>query len=149
VVCSTGARYLARCLDALRAQRDAPRSDVTVVSDPAIDGIEDFEGHTFHTSRWDYEYTGGDPLGAPLDKLADKRVGIIGTGATSVQCVPHLAPACQVVALTARSPQELVERLVGQTGLVDTGRPQPRDPLLGADAENALRRAKRNAGVSA
>ena len=61
---------------------------------PGIPGIEDFEGHSFHTSRWDYDYTGGDPEGAPMDKLADKRVAIIGTGATSVQCVPHLAPAC-------------------------------------------------------
>ena len=43
------------------------------------------------TSRWDYEYTGGDPSGALMTKLADKKVGIIGTGATSVQCVPHLA----------------------------------------------------------
>ena len=34
-----------------------------------------FAGHSFHTSRWDYDYTGGDPSGAPMDKLADKRVG--------------------------------------------------------------------------
>jgi cation diffusion facilitator CzcD-associated flavoprotein CzcO len=52
---------------------------------PGIPGIELFKGHSFHTSRWDYDYTGGDPAGAPMDKLADKRVGIIGTGATSVQ----------------------------------------------------------------
>src|SRR3954468_18188867 len=58
---------------------------------PGIAGIEQFKGHSFHTSRWDYDYTGGDPLGAPMHGLADKRVGIIGTGATSVQCVPHLA----------------------------------------------------------
>ncbi|MEM1436772.1 MAG: NAD(P)/FAD-dependent oxidoreductase, partial [Pseudomonadota bacterium] len=58
---------------------------------PGIPGIETFKGHSFHTSRWDYDYTGGDPRGAPLDKLGDKRVAIIGTGATSVQCVPHLA----------------------------------------------------------
>ena len=48
-------------------------------------------GHAFHTSRWDYAYTGGDPAGAPMDRLAGKRVAIIGTGATAVQCVPHLA----------------------------------------------------------
>ena len=56
---------------------------------PGIPGIERFRGHTFHTSRWDYDYTGGDPR--QLDNCADKRVGIIGTGATAVQCVPHLA----------------------------------------------------------
>ncbi|MFX8689077.1 cyclohexanone monooxygenase, partial [Acinetobacter baumannii] len=56
---------------------------------PGIPGIETFRGHTFHTSRWDYAYTGGTAEGN-LTGLADKRVGIIGTGATSVQCVPHL-----------------------------------------------------------
>src|SRR5262249_31708582 len=61
---------------------------------PGIPGIEPFGGHSFHTSRWDYAYTGGDPEGAPMDRLADKRVAIIGTGATSVQCVPHLAASC-------------------------------------------------------
>lgn len=56
---------------------------------PGIPGIEKFEGHTFHTSRWDYGYTGGDADGG-LTGLKDKQVGIIGTGATSIQCVPHL-----------------------------------------------------------
>src|SRR5215469_15927333 len=58
---------------------------------PGITGIGTFGGHSFHTSRWDYAYTGGSPEGAPMDPLADKRVAIIGTGATAVQCVPHLA----------------------------------------------------------
>jgi hypothetical protein len=57
---------------------------------PGIPGIGSFRGHSFHTSRWDYNYTGGDYRGAPMDKLADKRVGLLGTGATAVQCVPHL-----------------------------------------------------------
>jgi cyclohexanone monooxygenase len=61
---------------------------------PGIKGIRDFKGHTFHTSRWDYAYTGGGPEGG-LDKLSDKRVGVIGTGATSVQCVPHLMLHCK------------------------------------------------------
>ena len=59
---------------------------------PGIPGIETFGGHCFHTSRWDYDYTGGDPAGAPLAELADKRVGIIGTGATAVQCIPPPGP---------------------------------------------------------
>jgi cyclohexanone monooxygenase len=62
---------------------------------PGLSGIDDFEGHSFHTSRWDYTYTGGDESGAPMTELADKRVGIIGTGATAVQCIPHLAKACR------------------------------------------------------
>lgn len=57
---------------------------------PGIPGITEFRGHTFHTSRWDYGYTG-----ERLEQLADKRVGIIGTGATAVQCVPHLGAAAQ------------------------------------------------------
>jgi cyclohexanone monooxygenase len=74
---------------------------------PGLPGIQDFKGHSFHTSRWDYEYTGGDPLGAPLDKLADKRVAIIGTGATAVQCVPHLAPACGQLFVFQRTPSSV------------------------------------------
>ena len=54
---------------------------------PDIPGIETFAGHAFHTSRWDYGYTGGSAT-EPMTKLSDKRVGIIGTGATAIQCVP-------------------------------------------------------------
>jgi cyclohexanone monooxygenase len=74
---------------------------------PGIPGIESFEGHSFHTSRWDYDYTGGDPLGAPMTGLADKRVGIIGTGATSVQCVPHLARATKELYVFQRTPSSV------------------------------------------
>jgi len=74
---------------------------------PGIPGIETFEGHAFHTSRWDYAYTGGDPDGAPMDRLADKRVAIIGTGATSVQCVPHLAGACGELFVFQRTPSSV------------------------------------------
>ena len=74
---------------------------------PGIPGIESFAGHSFHTSRWDYDYTGGDPRGASLDKLADKRVAIIGTGATSVQCVPHLARACGTLYVCQRTPSSV------------------------------------------
>jgi cation diffusion facilitator CzcD-associated flavoprotein CzcO len=74
---------------------------------PGIPGITTFEGHTFHTSRWDYDYTGGDPAGAPMDKLRDKRVGIIGTGATSVQCVPYLARACGELFVFQRTPSSI------------------------------------------
>lgn len=74
---------------------------------PGIPGIEDFKGHSFHTSRWDYDYTGGNPEGAPLNKLKDKRVGIIGTGATAVQCVPHLARACKELYVFQRTPSSI------------------------------------------
>jgi cation diffusion facilitator CzcD-associated flavoprotein CzcO len=74
---------------------------------PGLPGIHDFRGPSFHTSRWDYELTGGDHLGAPLDKLADKRVAIIGTGATSVQAVPHLARACRELFVFQRTPSSI------------------------------------------
>ena len=74
---------------------------------PGIDGIETFQGHSFHTSRWDYDYTGGDPDGAPLDRLRDKRVGIIGTGATAVQCIPHLARSAQELYVFQRTPSSI------------------------------------------
>ncbi|HEX3565320.1 MAG TPA: NAD(P)/FAD-dependent oxidoreductase [Acidimicrobiales bacterium] len=74
---------------------------------PGIPGIDEFQGHSFHTSRWDYDYTGGDPFGSPLDKLADKRVAIIGTGATAVQCVPHLARAAETLYVFQRTPSSV------------------------------------------
>jgi cation diffusion facilitator CzcD-associated flavoprotein CzcO len=77
---------------------------------PGIPGIEKFKGHSFHTSRWDYEYTGGSPEGAPLSKLADKRVAIIGTGATAVQAVPHLARAAAVLYVCQRTPSSVDAR---------------------------------------
>jgi cation diffusion facilitator CzcD-associated flavoprotein CzcO len=74
---------------------------------PGIAGIESFKGHSFHTSRWDYDYTGGDPQGAPMLKLADKRVGVIGTGATSVQCVPYLSRASKELYVFQRTPSSV------------------------------------------
>jgi cyclohexanone monooxygenase len=70
---------------------------------PGIPGIETFRGRTFHTSRWDYEYTGGDESGG-LTGLADKRVGIIGTGATAIQVVPHLAQSAKQLYVFQRTP---------------------------------------------
>ncbi|MGH3258933.1 MAG: flavin-containing monooxygenase [Streptosporangiaceae bacterium] len=74
---------------------------------PGIPGLQTFEGHAFHTSRWDYAYTGGDPDGAPMDRLTGKRVAIIGTGATSIQCVPHLAQACGDLLVVQRTPSSV------------------------------------------
>jgi cation diffusion facilitator CzcD-associated flavoprotein CzcO len=74
---------------------------------PGIPGIETFRGHSFHTSRWDYAYTGGDPEGALMTGLADKRVGIIGTGATAVQCVPHLARSAGELFVFQRTPSSI------------------------------------------
>ena len=74
---------------------------------PGIPGIDKFRGHAFHTSRWDYAYTGGDTNGAALDRLGDKRVAIIGTGATAVQAVPHLAGMCKQLYVVQRTPSSV------------------------------------------
>jgi len=70
---------------------------------PGIPGLESFEGRCFHTSRWDYAYTGGDASGN-LSGLRGKRVGIIGTGATAVQCVPHLGASAGHLYVFQRTP---------------------------------------------
>ena len=113
---------------------------------PGIEGINDFAGHTFHTSRWDYGYTGGGPDGG-LTGLAGKRVGIIGTGATAVQCVPHLGEGADELYVFQRTPSSIdvrnnrptdpewasslepgwqTERMQNFNALV-SGRPQPVD----------------------
>ena len=76
---------------------------------PGIPGIDSYKGHTFHTSRWDYGYTGGDTTGN-LTKLGDKRVAIIGTGATAIQCVPHVAKYAQQLYVFQRTPSSVDER---------------------------------------
>ena len=76
---------------------------------PAIPGIENFKGHTFHTSRWDYAYTGGDSTGN-LHKLHDKRVGVIGTGATGIQCVPAVGRDAEHLYVFQRTPSAIDER---------------------------------------
>ncbi|MBW2282119.1 MAG: NAD(P)/FAD-dependent oxidoreductase, partial [Deltaproteobacteria bacterium] len=73
---------------------------------PGIPGVGSFEGHSFHTSRWDYEYTGGDSDGN-LAGLRGKRVGIIGTGATAVQCIPHLGEAAEQLYVFQRTPSSI------------------------------------------
>jgi cyclohexanone monooxygenase len=70
---------------------------------PDVDGIRGFKGKMFHTSRWDYGYTGGSPT-EKMVNLADKRVGIIGTGATAVQAVPKLAEAAKELYVFQRTP---------------------------------------------
>jgi len=76
---------------------------------PGIPGIKNFKGHSFHSSRWDYEYTGGDSNGG-LDRLADKRVAVVGTGATSVQIVPFLGRHAKHLYVFQRTPSSVGPR---------------------------------------
>ena len=73
---------------------------------PGIPGVETFKGHSFHTSRWDYAYTGGSSEGG-LVGLKGKRIGIIGTGATAVQCVPHLGEYADQLYVFQRTPSSI------------------------------------------
>lgn len=76
---------------------------------PGVPGIENFQGHSFHTTRWDYDYTGGDSFGN-LTGLADKRVAVIGTGATSIQAIPHLGASAGHLFVFQRTPSAVNER---------------------------------------
>ncbi|MEM6484689.1 MAG: NAD(P)/FAD-dependent oxidoreductase [Pseudomonadota bacterium] len=61
---------------------------------PAIEGIDRFRGRSFHTSRW--------PEGG-VDFTA-KRVAVIGTGATAVQCIPLIALQAKQLTVFQRTP---------------------------------------------
>ncbi|MGB0996996.1 MAG: flavin-containing monooxygenase [Pseudomonadales bacterium] len=97
---------------------------------PGISGIDNYKGHTFHTSRWDYAYTGGGPEGN-LSGLKGKRVGIIGTGATAIQCVPHLARGADELYVFQRTPSS-----------VDVRANRPTDPEWAASLEPGWQQAR-------
>jgi cation diffusion facilitator CzcD-associated flavoprotein CzcO len=77
---------------------------------PGIPGIHEFKGKKFHTARWDYAYTGGSRRNPVLDKLADKRVAIIGTGASAIQAVPYLGRHAKQLYVIQRTPSTVDER---------------------------------------
>src|SRR5215217_6239631 len=99
---------------------------------PGIPGLEDFEGHSFHTSRWDYDYTGGDTTGG-LTGLADKRVAIIGTGATAIQCVPFVGRDAKELFVFQRTPSS-----------VDRRGNSPTDETWAASLQPGWQRARRH-----
>jgi cation diffusion facilitator CzcD-associated flavoprotein CzcO len=80
---------------------NGPMSQVKL---PDLPGLDTFQGASFHTARWDYDYTGGSPTDPELSKLNDKRVGFVGTGATGLQCVAPLGRASEHLYLFQRTP---------------------------------------------
>ena len=60
---------------------------------PDIDGLASFGGPAMHTARWDH---GVD--------LTDKRVAVIGTGASAVQVIPAIAPKVKQLKVFQRTP---------------------------------------------
>jgi len=77
---------------------------------PAIPGMNAFKGHLFHTARWDYDYTGGTQREPVLDKLSDKRVAIVGTGATAIQLTPFLGEYAKEFYVLQRTPSTVDDR---------------------------------------
>jgi cation diffusion facilitator CzcD-associated flavoprotein CzcO len=77
---------------------------------PGIPGIHDYKGKMFHSARWDYEYTGGSEANPVLDKLADKRVAIVGTGASGIQAIPYLGRYAKQLYVLQRTPSTVDER---------------------------------------
>ena len=61
-----------------------------------IKGMETFKGDAFHTSRCDYNVD-----------ITDKRVGIIGTGATAVQIIPEIAKTVKELFVFQRTPSSV------------------------------------------
>jgi cation diffusion facilitator CzcD-associated flavoprotein CzcO len=92
-----------------------------------IAGMERFAGHSFHTSRWDYAYTGAD-----LENLSDKVVGIIGTGASAVQAIPRLAKAAKQLYVFQRTPSS-----------IDFRNDRPTDPVWQARLQPGWQQARR------
>jgi cation diffusion facilitator CzcD-associated flavoprotein CzcO len=79
---------------------------------PKVPGLADFKGEMFHTSRWNYDITGGssDVTFPEMEKLKGLRVGIIGTGATAIQAVPQLAKYAKELYVFQRTPSQVNTR---------------------------------------
>ncbi|KAI9026047.1 putative monooxygenase [Hyaloraphidium curvatum] len=102
---------------------------------PDVPGIDSFKGHEFHTARWDYDYTGGNPNGDfNLTKLQDKRVAVIGTGATGVQCIPYLGEWAKELYVFQRTPSA-----------VDVRDNEPTDPKWYAGLEKGWQQKRDDA----
>ncbi len=93
-----------------------------------IAGMETFAGHAFHSSRWDFGYTGDD-----LSNLSDKVVGIIGTGASAVQIIPRLAKAAKHLYVFQRTPSA-----------IDIRNDRPTDPEWAARQQPGWQQARRD-----
>ncbi len=66
---------------------------------PDLVGLDRFEGALFHSARWDHGYD-----------LHGKRVGVIGTGASTIQFVPQIQPRVAQLAVFQRTPPWIMPR---------------------------------------
>ncbi|MFL6062786.1 MAG: flavin-containing monooxygenase [Marmoricola sp.] len=65
---------------------------------PGIEGLDSFAGPSFHSARWDHSV-----------ELADKRIGLIGTGSTGVQILTALAGKVEHLTVFQRTPHWVVQ----------------------------------------
>src|SRR5699024_9529619 len=104
---------------------------------PKVPGIGEFEGKIFHTSRWEYEYTGGSAEGK-LENLRDKRVAVVGTGATGVQVVPYIARDAKELVVVQRTPSVRKLRHKRKTAPEWSASLQPRWQYRSKDSFNGI-----------
>ena len=60
---------------------------------PDVPGLDDFEGHTFHSARWDHDHD-----------LTGRRVAVVGTGASAIQIIPKIQPLAERLTVLQRTP---------------------------------------------
>lgn len=85
-----------------RYSADVLVSGMGALSDPAIpavEGLERFEGETFHSATWNHDFD-----------FHAKRVAVIGTGASAIQFVPTIQPSVDRLDLYQRTPPWIVPR---------------------------------------
>ncbi|WP_436530655.1 flavin-containing monooxygenase [Actinoplanes sp. HUAS TT8] len=87
---------------------------------PGIPGLDEFTGHTFHSSRWDHDYD-----------LSGKRVAVVGTGASAIQIVPAIAPEVDHLFVFQRTPSS-----------VDVRANRPTDPEWAASLQPGWQRER-------
>jgi len=87
-----GERHLARAV----VMAQGPLSNASF---PAMPGIEQFKGHKIHSARWDHGYD-----------FADKKVAVIGTGASGIQIIPELVKVAEKVTVFQRTPGWVLPR---------------------------------------
>jgi cyclohexanone monooxygenase len=68
---------------------------LSAANSPAFEGLEDFTGLVYHTSRWPADSVG----------FAGKRVGVIGTGSSGIQSIPEIAKQAEQLTVFQRTPQ--------------------------------------------
>ena len=86
---------------------------------PNVPGTGSYKGKMIHTARWNYNETGGSAANAVLDKLADKTVAIVGTGATAIQVVPELAKYAKKLYVVQRTASAVDYRVNRDTDVED------------------------------